>query len=265
MNIKTYGLKIFILVLFLICFLLVYLFISNKYDKAEKLPRNETILFPSIDGLDITTDLYLIDDTSPIILLFHRASWSRGEYLEIAPKLNKLGFNAMSIDARSGSSINGVKNETVRRAYKNGLGVTHLDAAVDIEATIKYAKEELGYDNIITWGSSYSAALVVATSQKYSDTVKAVIAFSPGDYFELENKTITEHAKELTLPAFITGSKAEEVIYGSIFKAIASKEKVCFVPESDGYHGSVALWDISSGNQEYWSAITSFLHSLKSK
>ena len=33
-------------------------------------------------------DLYIAHDASaPFILLFHQAGWSRGEYLEIAPKL----------------------------------------------------------------------------------------------------------------------------------------------------------------------------------
>lgn len=236
-----------------------------RRNKAEaiKTARNETILIPSLDGLDITADLYLIDETSPIILLFHRAGWSRGEYLEIAPRLNELGYNAMAIDARSGYSIKGVRNKTYKRAWDNRVGTKYTDAAVDVEATIQYAKDELGYDNIITWGSSYSAALVVAISQDYSDTIKAVLAFAPGEYFELENKTITEYAKELTLPVFITGSKAEKEIYSPIFNAISSKEKVCFVPEEDGYHGSEALWEGSSGNKEYWNAVTSFLDSLK--
>ena len=234
-------------------------------NKVKEPPTNRTVLFPSIDELNITADLYLIDKTSPIVLLFHRARWSRGEYLEIAKKLNELGYNAMAIDARSGANINGIENETAKNALEYGLGVTYPDAAVDIEAAIQYAKEKLGYENIITWGSSYSASLVVALSQKYSDNVKAVLAFAPGEYFTLEDKSISDYAEELTIPTFITGAKAEEEWYRPIFEAVASNNKVCFVPESDGYHGSQALWKSSFDNQEYWDAVITFLDSLKLK
>ncbi|WBW99102.1 MBL fold metallo-hydrolase [Oceanirhabdus sp. W0125-5] len=234
-------------------------------DEAKKTPRNETFVFPSLDGLDITADLYLIDNTSPIILLFHRARWSRGEYLEIAPRLNELGYNVMAIDARSGASINGVDNKTVLRALENGLAHTHPDALVDIEAAIQYAHEELGYEDIITWGSSYSASLVLAISQKYSDNVRAVLAFAPGEYFKIENKSIAKYAKELQLPVFITGSKPEEQWYRPLYEAISSKDKVCFIPESQGYHGSQALWKSSNDNDSYWNAVKTFLKSLKLK
>ncbi|MCK5453881.1 MAG: hypothetical protein KAJ16_05940, partial [Calditrichia bacterium] len=73
----------------------------------------ETITFPSQDGLPITADLYIVHGKeAPFILLFHQAGFSRGEYLNIAPVLNELGFNAMAIDQRSGKEVNGIVNET---------------------------------------------------------------------------------------------------------------------------------------------------------
>ena len=78
----------------------------------------ETITFPSNDGLEISADVYIADpnkDTA-FIVLFHQAGWSRGEYLEIAPKLNALGFNVMAVDQRSGGAINDVNNESTQRA-----------------------------------------------------------------------------------------------------------------------------------------------------
>ena len=52
---------------------------------------HQKITFPSADGLVITADLYLQNRNKevPFVVLFHQAGWSRGEYLEIAPKLNK--------------------------------------------------------------------------------------------------------------------------------------------------------------------------------
>jgi len=69
----------------------------------------KTITFPSHEGVTITADLYITneDKNIPFIVLFHQAGFSRGEYREIAPKLNKLGFNCMAIDQRSGDGVIG--------------------------------------------------------------------------------------------------------------------------------------------------------------
>ena len=45
-------------------------------------------------------------------VLFHQAKYSRGEYFEVAPKLNKMGFNCLAVDLRSGGEINGIPNKT---------------------------------------------------------------------------------------------------------------------------------------------------------
>jgi len=64
----------------------------------------DTLIINSDDDIKIITDSYIIseDPKTPVIVLFHQAGWSRGEYLEIAPKLNHLGFNCVAVDLRSG-------------------------------------------------------------------------------------------------------------------------------------------------------------------
>lgn len=85
--------------------------------QVDSSSTKETISFPSKDGLEITADVYFTGDKSkPWILLCHQARWSRGEYNEIAPKLNALGFNCLATDQRSGKEVNGVTNETAARA-----------------------------------------------------------------------------------------------------------------------------------------------------
>ena len=97
----------------------------------------ETITFSSKDGLKVTADLYQTHpDTAPFILLFHQAGWSRGEYLEIAPKLNKLGFNCLAVDQRSGNKVNNVPNETFRKAQQEMKPTQYLTAIPDMEAAI---------------------------------------------------------------------------------------------------------------------------------
>ena len=101
----------------------------------------KSIVFPSLDGVNITADLYMqnSDKRTPFIVLFHRAGWSRGEYDEIALKLNDLGFNCMAVDLRSGGSVNGVINLTLEDAKKKGKPTTYLDAVQDIKAALLYA------------------------------------------------------------------------------------------------------------------------------
>src|SRR5687768_9393059 len=81
---------------------------------------SETITFPSKDGITITGDMYMINDTMPYMLLCHQAGYSRGEYKETAKRFNKLGFNCLAIDQRSGNEVNGVKNMTAEAAKKAG-------------------------------------------------------------------------------------------------------------------------------------------------
>ena len=79
---------------------------------------SETVTFPSEDGLLMTADVYAPYENgeAPVVVLFHQAGWSRGEYAEIAPWLNTLGYNSMAVDQRSGETVGGVDNETARRA-----------------------------------------------------------------------------------------------------------------------------------------------------
>ena len=71
----------------------------------------DTIRFPSEDGLMVTADLYIEknEKDAPFIILYHQAGWSRGEYAQIAPRLNALGFNCLAVDLRSGGKVNGPK------------------------------------------------------------------------------------------------------------------------------------------------------------
>lgn len=224
--------------------------------------KGKTITFPSKDGLTITADLYKIDDKSPYILLFHQAGFSRGSYREIAPKLNQMGFNCLAIDQRSGEEANGVTNETNQVAQKQNKGTEYPDALLDLEAAYDYAKNELKAEKLVLWGSSYSASLVLYLANQYKGDITGVLAFSPGEYFELEGKNIASHASQITNPVFITSAKDEKGQWQGIYDNISS-EKVFFLPESEGFHGSKALWEENEGSQEYWVAVKKFLTAIK--
>jgi hypothetical protein len=50
----------------------------------------ETVTFPASDGVTVTADL-ANPGGKPLLVLFHMAGSSRGEYRDIAPRLNALG------------------------------------------------------------------------------------------------------------------------------------------------------------------------------
>jgi dienelactone hydrolase len=215
----------------------------------------KTIEFPSLDGLTVTADQYHIDSTKPVIILCHQASFSRGEYKDIAPELNKLGFNCIALDQRSGNSAQGVTNETARRAQQEGKGQSFLDAEQDIIAAVDLFSK--AYDQkVILWGSSYSSSLVLKIAGAKSQVSK-VLSFSPGEY--LTGVSVRNEAGKINIPAFLTSSKAEAAQTKAIFDNIPSSDKTQFVPNGAGRHGSSALWPTENDQAEYWVAVKAFL------
>ncbi len=129
----------------------------------------EKVTLSAEDGLAVTAEVYIKNESAPWIVLCHQAGFSRGEYREIAPKLTQLGFNCIAIDQRSGSEVNGVKNQTAIEAEKARKGTSYPDAIPDVEAAINYVKNDMKAQKIILWGSSYSASLTFVLAVKHSD------------------------------------------------------------------------------------------------
>lgn len=222
-----------------------------------------TVTFPSGDGIIITADAYIANPTdAPLILLFHQAGWSRGEYREIAPKLNKLGYNCLAVDLRSGENVNKTDNETNKAAKKANKPTNHPDAYLDMEAALRYARAQYTPKKLIVWGSSYSSSLALVLASENKNTVDGVIAFSPGEYFARFGKSETyvqQAASKLTMPVFVTSARKEYEQWKVMYNGIPSTKKEYFVPRTDGNHGSRALWAQFDDNPAYWAAVTKFL------
>ncbi len=232
-----------------------------------KLSAQEKVAFPSKDGLEITGDKYFSHPkTAPLIILFHQAGWSRGEYQEIAPKLNKLGYNCIAIDQRSGGEINGVVNETYKRAVDKKLPTKYVDAEKDMLAAIQYTKSKYAMaSKVIVWGSSYSSALALKIAGDGRVTFDAVLSFAPGEYFESMGEPadfIFQSAQNITMPTFITSAKSEKKNWWKIYEAIPAIGKDYFLPKTEGQHGSRALWEKFPEHKEYWMAVEAFLKTL---
>lgn len=223
-----------------------------------------TINLPSTDNIELKADIYEIEDEgAPVVLLFHQAGYSRGEYRPIAPVLNEKGFTCIAIDQRSGKEVNGIKNEAFIQAQKQGLGTHYTDAVPDLEALVEYATTNYKNRKIILWGSSYSASLVFVLGKKYQEDIAGIVSFSPGQYFTWQNKDITEYAKSIKVPVFITSSGKEFDLCNPIYEAISSENKNYYLPDFEGQHGSKALWETNEGHKKYWAELSVFLEKFK--
>ena len=224
--------------------------------------QKETLTFLSSDQVKITADVYMTaNEDAPFILLFHQAGYSRGEYLEIAPILNEMGYNCMAIDQRSGKGVNGVQNETYKDAVSKGKMTQYPDAYSDLEAALIFVKQQYHPKKIIVWGSSYSSSLVFILAAKHPE-IAAIMSFSPGSYFEFEGSTIVEWAKQVKAPIFVTSSKNESKKCSQFILVSEHTKSQQYIPDLNGFHGSKALWKEKEGHEGYWKAVAYFLNEI---
>lgn len=223
----------------------------------------QTVTFYSEDGVLITADHYVSSTQNPYIILLHQAGFSRGEYRETAPKFINFGFNCLAVDLRSGNEVNFVKNQTAIDAISKGLSTKYIDTRADIKAAIEFVACKSSKP-IILLGSSYSASLALVEATE-NFKVKAVISFSPGEYFG-DNNFVKNATKNLFVPVLALSSKMEYPAMGEMLGHLQKKHLTLFQPsQGEGMHGSRVLWDNNPNNQEYWMALTMFFSQLKLK
>ena len=223
--------------------------------------KTGTIHFKAEDGVEMTGDLYVTGKPgAPLIILYHMADSSRGEYIEIAPRLNKLGFDCLAVDQRSGYEEKGIPNLTMDDARKKGKGLSYAAAYVDVESALAYAKQTLRPPAIILWGSSYSSDHVLVAAAKHPGDVAAVLSFSPGGYSEYGESSLADFMAGVACPVFMTSSVPEAARSRNYFDMLPGDRKVFFLPKSgEGEHGSPALWSSCDAQAEYWTAVKAFL------
>ena len=217
--------------------------------------RPSTVWVTAQDRINVRGDLYTAENPKAIILLFHQADSSKDEYATIAPRLVAAGYTAMAIDQRSGGAMFGT-NETMKNVKRKAEMV---DAESDLIGAVNWARP-FGKP-IILWGSSYSASLVFDVANLYPGQVKAVMAFSPGEYFP-DPHMVERAASTLAVPAYITSSSDPAEIAKA--KAIAGKvpggRVEQYVPAT-GVHGSSTLIAAKDpkGAEANWASALAFL------
>ena len=219
----------------------------------------EKVSFHSEDGIEITADKYLVNEEYTYILLFHQAGSSRGEFRDIAEKFLKLRYNCLAVDLRSGDNANFVNNETASRARGAGKSVNFLDAMEDMSAAIDYAYD-LNSKEVILLGSSYSASLALLEGLNHPK-VRAVIAFSPGEYFGKDLR-LEDSLKICSKPLFVAVTQREQPYVQQMLTAFSEDDYTLFQPDTLGVHGARALWDDNPTKDEYWLALLMFINNL---
>ena len=113
---------------------------------------------------------------------------------------------------------------------------------------------------IIIVGSSYSASLslLLATS---NDKIKAVAAFSPGEY--LKGINVSKSIVTLDKPIFVTSSKKEINKVVELLDRIVVKNITHFKPKTASIHGSRGLWKSIESSSNCWNSFEGWLKSLK--
>ena len=221
----------------------------------------KTVTFKSKDQLTVTADLYEAADSLPYMVLFHQANYSRGEYKESAPRLMKLGYNCLAVDLDSGNEVNFVKNNTAALARENNLPVDYLSAMPDMRAAVEYAYRKRNKP-VVIFGSSYSASLCLVLA-KNNPEVKAVIAFSPGEYFGTA-LSVRDSLEGLNIPVFVAVTAMEEKYMNDLFSKVNRKNIFIFRPANDaGVHGTKALWESNPSHNDYWLALMQFIKGIK--
>jgi alpha-beta hydrolase superfamily lysophospholipase len=220
--------------------------------------QTSTTTLRAADGVVVHGAFYSASDPKAVVLLFHQAGSGKGEYATIAPRLAAAGYEALAIDQRSGGDLFG-KNQT---AAALGRQASYVEAEQDLEAALAWGrKRKLP---VILWGSSYSAALVFRVAARHPKEVKAVLAFSPGEYLGAA-APVSAAAAAVRAPLFVTSASDPEEIAAAraILAASPASLKVQHVP-MQGVHGSSTLIAAKNprGVEQNWSAVMAFLGRL---
>ena len=235
------------------------LFLTFVFSSSNTI-RVKTITFTAVDGLEITADEYIIDPFKPYVLLFHEQGSSRGEFITIARRLNKLDYNCLAVDLRNGGEYNYVSNETFKQLREKGLEAGVDEIEQDMLAAIQYVDEKSNLP-VVLFGSGANGSLSLKIALSDS-VVRAVVALSPGEYFMPEIK-IQDIISPLKKPVFISSSKAEFPYVSELASGIDKDYVTLFEPkEGAGERGTGSFSVDYDYNTEYWIALILFFKDL---
>jgi dienelactone hydrolase len=227
---------------------------------AFDVTHRSTVSFTSVDSLKITADEYFVSADKPYIILLHEQGSSRGEFKAIAQRLCKMDFNCLAVDLRNGGNSDRISNETARRCRDQKCTTGPADVEKDIKAAIEYACEK-NPAPVILFGCGANASLSLKVAAE-DDSVRAVVALSPGEYFQPE-LSIQDTIASLSKPAFVASSKMEFPYVSQLVSSVNVQYVTLFQPQlGEGKRGSAALSSDNENQSEYWFALLLFFKEL---
>jgi dienelactone hydrolase len=197
----------------------------------------------------------------PLILAFHQGGGdSRGEYAPIIPRLLDEGFAVLTIDQRSGGDVFGGANRTVN-GLPDGTEYGFCDALPDLEAALTHARD-LGWKEVIAWGSSYSATPVLYLAASHPENIQRVVALSPAGGDPMVGCQPQEAASRLSIPALMVRPEREAAIdfVANDLEAFRQMGHDVYISPG-GSHGSSILVPERTGapTEAVWSRVLAFL------
>ena len=106
------------------------------------------------------------------------------------------------------------------------------------------------------------ASLVMKVGN-HNPNVLAVIAFSPGEYFQ-SKLILKNELKNFDKRIFVASTKNEEPFVQELISGIPKDSVSFYTPsQGSGVHGSKALWSNQPGNEEVWVALLLFFKNIK--
>jgi pimeloyl-ACP methyl ester carboxylesterase len=171
-----------------------------------------------------------------------------------------LNYNCLAIDLRVGGSVGFTDNETNRNAVSQNRPIQMPDALKDLQAAISYVKR-FNERPVILFGSSYSASLCLLAAVN-NPAVRAVVAFSPGEYFQ-PRINMEEEIVKIDKPVFVSATLPEYSYLRKMTAGIPAGQLTLFKPaKGNGVHGARALTSDDATHEEYWFALMMFFKKL---
>lgn len=228
---------------------------------APPRPQDGPLTLTAEDGLEVAADWHLTARGTPlgVIALFHQGGGEvRGEYERILPRILELGYDVIATDLRRGGSRFGLENRTAPPGSDSLF--TYCDALPDVLAA--RAEASRFSDEVLLWGSSFSAALVVQAAALEQAGIAGVLAFSPASGDPMEGCRPESVSGDLSVPLLVL-RPANEAAIPSVRAQLAEFEAQGHVTHvaDPGVHGSSMLdaQRVGAATGETWRVVEAFL------
>lgn len=172
------------------------------------LAGSEPIELETSDGTPVFGELHGDPENArALLLLFHQGGANaQAEYEHIIPRLLRNGYAAIAIDARAGGTMLGGSNRTMQAV---GGDPHYCEAYPDLEAVLDHARSIADELPVISWGSSYSGALVMRLAAERGDELAGLLAFSPAGGEPMGACPADVFAGDVSIPTFVLRPSSE--------------------------------------------------------